>query len=440
MHRSFRIFRMWRGALPAIVDKLYGGDSSLANAPYQLQMQRFFEQKSSFTDYFSRGMAALGHEVMEVIFDLEPAQRAWARENGVEWNDENWQREIPLAQMTAFKPDILNLHSLISTPIRIALDAKRVCPFIRKVVGFVGSEVYDFQLPGVDCILVGVPPLLERYRALGMDAHLLYHAFDPSVLDSLAIHRGDVPGQRYPFTFIGTSGFGYHDAFVKRYWVLIELMVRTHLEAWVSDAEQSMPNTHAFDWSILDGMRLQFIRQIAEDRSTDRLMVYLAKLVGSLPISPEMMEEYRQFIVPGTHQASPFLPVVPLTKIMPDKCHPAVFGLDFFDLLSRSDVTLNVEADKNLGSSANMRMFEATGVGTCLLAENTPNVRDLFEPDREIVTYASKEECIEKSKFLLDNPAVCRQIAAAGQARTLRDHTVGRRCTEIDSIFQRFIQ
>lgn len=440
MARSFRIFRMWRGATPAILSRLYGESPALADAPYDLQMRRFYEQKSSFTDYFTRHMAALGHEVMEVIFDHEPAQRAWARENDVAWNEETWQRDIPLAQMGVFRPDILNLHSLVAIPAGIGLEAKKRYPYIRKVVAFVGSRIYEHQFPGVDVILTGVPPLAAQYRARGIETHLLYHAFDRSVISALGQRKPGDGGARYPFTFIGTSGFAYHDSFAKRYWLLIDMMTRTDLEAWVSDGEDLMPATHAMDWSIFEKMRPVLIRQAMDRQSSDLLKVYIAKLIASFPMSDEVMEEYRKFVVPGGSDQSPFLPLIPLTRVIPERCHSPVFGLDFFDLLSRSDITLNVEADINGGSSANMRMFEATGVGACLLTEKTPNISELFDPDREVVTYSSTEECIEKVRFLSNNPQIRRDIAAAGQIRTLRDHTHEQRCVEIDSLFQRFVQ
>lgn len=429
---------MWRGAVPEVVDELYGADPSLADASFEHQMRRFFERKSTFSNYFSRYMGNIGHEVMEIVFDLEPAQRAWARENGVAWNDETWQWDIPLAQIGVFKPEILNLHSLVAIPAKIGAEAKKRYPYIKMVAAFIGSKIYEHQYDGVDFIMTGVLPLVGVYRARGIETHQVYHGFDFAVTEALASHSTK-DATRYPFTFIGTSGFAYHDSFVKRYWLLIELLIRTHLEAWVSDAEQLMPATLAMDWSILENMRPQLIRQVLNNQSTDMLKVYLSKLVGSLPISPEVMEEYRTFVVPEDREASPFLPLIPLTRIVPEKCRPPVFGLDFYDLLSRSDVTLNVEADINLGATANMRMFEATGVGACLLTEHTPNIGELFEPDREVVTYDSTEECIEKSTFLLNNPGVRAEIAAAGRARTLRDHTLEQRCARIDELFQKFV-
>ena len=81
-----------------------------------------------------------------------------------------------------------------------------------------------------------------------------------------------------------------------------------------------------------------------------------------------------------------------------------------------------------------MQLYEATGVGTCLLTDAKPDLHEAFELDVEVVTYASPEECVEKARWLADNPAARRALATAGQKRTLRDHTFAHRAAVIDDI------
>lgn len=85
-------------------------------------------------------------------------------------------------------------------------------------------------------------------------------------------------------------------------------------------------------------------------------------------------------------------------------------------------------------------MFEATGVGSCLLTDSASNVRDLFEPDNEIVTYTSVDECVEKVNYLFEHEAERAQIARAGQSRTLRDHTTRERSRQIDELIQHMLR
>ena len=70
-----------------------------------------------------------------------------------------------------------------------------------------------------------------------------------------------------------------------------------------------------------------------------------------------------------------------------------------------------------------MRLFEATGVGCCLLTDHKSDICSIFEPDVEIVTYSSAEEAISKAKYLIADPKSTQKIALAGQKRTLSGYT-----------------
>lgn len=75
-------------------------------------------------------------------------------------------------------------------------------------------------------------------------------------------------------------------------------------------------------------------------------------------------------------------------------------------------------------------------MGTCLLTDYGRNIRDLFDPDREVLTYHTIDECVEKVSYLLHHDQTLRLIADAGQKRVLRDHTAAKRCEQMDEIFQ----
>jgi len=60
----------------------------------------------------------------------------------------------------------------------------------------------------------------------------------------------------------------------------------------------------------------------------------------------------------------------------------------------------------------------------------------LFEPDKEVLSYRSAEECIEKINYIIEHENERREIAAAGQRRTLREHTFDNRAARIDKIIR----
>lgn len=114
---------------------------------------------------------------------------------------------------------------------------------------------------------------------------------------------------------------------------------------------------------------------------------------------------------------------------------PAVYGLDMFQVLRESDLTLNIHVDSANGLAGNIRMFEATGVGTLLVTDAATNLSELFEPDREVVTYHSFAEAVEKIQYYLDHVTERQEVAAAAQRRTLRDHAAQCRAEEVAATF-----
>lgn len=118
------------------------------------------------------------------------------------------------------------------------------------------------------------------------------------------------------------------------------------------------------------------------------------------------------------------------------RTHPPVFGLAMYQTLYNSQITLNNPIDIVAQYASNMRLFEATGVGTCLLTDAQSNLQEIFEPDQEVVTYSNATEAVEKVNYLLENPEQRDKIAKAGQKRTLRDHTFAHRAESIDHLIR----
>jgi spore maturation protein CgeB len=87
-----------------------------------------------------------------------------------------------------------------------------------------------------------------------------------------------------------------------------------------------------------------------------------------------------------------------------------------------------------------MRLFEATGVGSCLLTDNKANMSDLFDINKEVVVYNSPGDCVARVKWLLENEEERKKIAIAGQKRTLESHTVEARCKSILEIINKEIK
>jgi spore maturation protein CgeB len=113
------------------------------------------------------------------------------------------------------------------------------------------------------------------------------------------------------------------------------------------------------------------------------------------------------------------------------------WGLDMLNVLAGARIALNRHIDVAEGHANNMRLYEATGVGTLLLTENGSNLSELFEAGREIVTYRDANELAEQVSYFLEHSDEAAEIARAGQERTLRDHSYGTRMRELVEILNR---
>ena len=112
------------------------------------------------------------------------------------------------------------------------------------------------------------------------------------------------------------------------------------------------------------------------------------------------------------------------------------WGIDMFRVLYESRIALNRHIRVAEQYANNMRLYEATGVGTLLLTDHKANLADLFEPGREVVTYTTENELVERIDHYLEHDDERRRISRAGQERTLRDHTYRSRMEEVVALLR----
>ncbi len=115
------------------------------------------------------------------------------------------------------------------------------------------------------------------------------------------------------------------------------------------------------------------------------------------------------------------------------------WGLEMYSTLQRSLISLNRHISTSNNYANNMRLFEATGMGSLLLTDHKDNLNEMFEIDKEIITYKSKEEASDKAFYYLRNQDILKKIALAGQKRTLKDHTYEKRMEELSNILKKYL-
>ncbi|MGH7889424.1 MAG: CgeB family protein, partial [Thermodesulfobacteriota bacterium] len=125
------------------------------------------------------------------------------------------------------------------------------------------------------------------------------------------------------------------------------------------------------------------------------------------------------------------LDFLPQDSPLRERYYGPAWGKDLYAIYGSYPIVIHKNIDMAGKSASAKRLFEATGMGACVVTEAEDDLGDLFQPEREIVTYSSFEECVNKIKYLLDNPKEAFQIGKQAQARTLKDHSYERRVQQI---------
>ncbi|MGE3622608.1 MAG: glycosyltransferase [Bdellovibrionales bacterium] len=383
---------------------------------------------------FTPAFESLGVEVMETLIDSAPLQNRWRQENGLPVGDVFDKNETFFAQIRKFKPDVVYFQTFFALAPEVRKWIKKECPSVKLVVGHRGFPLEDAAgYEDVDAVFLGYPKYHDVWHKVGVRTFDSLHAFDSHMLP--AIEQKARQAEPIEFSFIGHTGWGSgpHDG---RYFDLCKMM--DNLPLTVYGHEPSLPCPVYYGLSTEWRMKLRkiFLECFKYSPQLGLRVLHKFGRVADMPILVRAAEAAMRRKKFGPDPVPPKMDdcwwhhVPPISRYYPERFQPSKFGIDYLTLLAASKVTWNRHQDTP-GAGANMRLFEACGVGTCQLVDAREEVVACYEPGVEIVTYHSIEECLEKARWLLDNPAEREKIAKAGQRRTLAEHTSRHRALEI---------
>jgi spore maturation protein CgeB len=200
----------------------------------------------------------------------------------------------------------------------------------------------------------------------------------------------------------------------------------------------SLPNQVAFFRQ--QGVKSEYFRLAFEPSILDRLghidELYPACFVGGFSVHHH--QSYQVF-----ERVANEVPVefwgyggdeLPCDSAIKRHYHGEAWGIGMYRILAQSKIALNRHINIAENYANNMRLFEATGVGTLLITDMKDNLNDLFEVGKEVVAYKNPEECVELVRYYLENEKERNDIALAGQQRTLAEHTYLHRMQELGDI------
>jgi spore maturation protein CgeB len=364
---------------------------------FEKQHQHLMSQGYGYSNYFPLYLQQNhGIEGHEIIHNASYLQNAWAREHGTELTG----KRLLLEQLKSYKPEILFIQD----------SANFTASFIQKIREEVGSlkllighccapynseSIKAFRHYNV--ILACSERFLDDFKKEKIHSYLFPHAIE----SSLARQMNVPPHPLNEIIFIGS--LLYRNQFHKTRISYVEEIIRNKLPVNIYGQLEQDP------WHVLKMKQATYLG---------------VKLLSALHIKSIFEHEALQ----KTGQLTEMPRGSRYSSVLRKNCRDEpVFGLAMLERIAGYRIGFNQHAEVAGAYAANVRMFEVTGAGALLVTDFKKNIRSLFEPDSEILTYKSMEECIEKLKWAIAFPAEARQIALAGQQRALKDHSVEKR-------------
>jgi hypothetical protein len=363
---------------PAFLDSCYQTMPALASAPYRAQLETLLDQNFGTSDFYSRHLNALGCEARDLIVNCVPLQSTWMREAG-----RGFSGLFLRVPSQAYRLPLLGraLSRLPSLP------------------DIAAAQVREFRPDVLYCQnLSFFPP--DTLAKLKKDVRLVVGQI-ASPLPPDAFLTG--------YDLILTS-FPHFVERLREKGVASEYF-RIGFEARVLEKLGKVPKD--IDASFVGGI----------SRHHEKAVPLLEYLARETPI---------HFFGYGVSSLDANSPIRP-------RHHGEVWGMDMYRTLARSHVTVNRHIDVAENYANNMRLYEATGVGTLLITDRKDNLDELFAIGEEVVCYSSREEAADLINYYLAHPEEAEKIARAGQARTLREHTYRHRMEELLPILERHL-
>ena len=383
----------------------YSTNSQLSDKSYTEQYNKLMEEAFGWSNYYQLHLNNLGNEAFEIVSNADHLQSAWAKEHSLVVTGE----ELLLEQFKFYKPEVVFFQDSFSFSSSFLKHLKKNVPSVKKIIGWCCSPFTDQQLETYklfDFVCACSPKFIEVFNKAGIKSYRLNHAFEPSLISKISL-KNNYPESDFIFigSFIGNPDF--HNERIS----IIESLIKREVNL---SLYTNLPNDNSI---YILGQKLGYII------SNSLKSIGLNELALSIPF------------IKKTARLNEMPKKINFSNGFTEAANPTpLYGIEMMKALSKCKIGFNSHAGIAGEHAANIRLFEVTGVGSCLLTDYKKNINDFFEPDKEVVTYSSSEECVEKVNWLLSHPDELKQIAVAGQKRTLKDHTFKRRAETLHEI------
>jgi spore maturation protein CgeB len=357
------------------LEVFYKQSPELAHKSYAEQIDGICENQ---TAHLIWALRKLGHEAMQVYPDCMPLQQLYASEKGIQYRHSIW--ENPWLRRGASR-------------LKRVLGANRaVVPSSQMKIW--QSQLSDYQPDVVYCVAMQTYP--EQFVQAAHQAGAFTVGQIASQFRTVEAFRSyDLIVSSLPNFVENFRRNGLHSTY-------IPLGFGSEALEYLDPAEQGTINRllHIGGYGPIHQERNAILEELARNNLVD---CYGYGIEATMPKSP-------------------------LRSVY----HGPVAGMETYRLRHRYTISVTKHISKVSGPYVNnTTMFETTGVGACLLVDDKQNLADFFLAGIEVATYRTTQECLEKACYYLNHPDERKQIAEAGQRRTLKEHTMVTRAQSI---------
>jgi spore maturation protein CgeB len=383
---------------PGYLESFYTANPGVMNLSYTEHLHLILENSTDFTASYIKTFSKHGLIAECIIGNDKKLQRKWCQESGRGGRND---KELMFEQVKSFNPEILWIEDLsfISSEWleNLRLNVKGIRLVIACFCAPYNTTILE-KLKSVDFVFVCTPGIKNEFEYQGIRSYLVYHGFDTDLSKKIS-STNDTAGNDIIFSGSLITGTGYH------------------------------------------GDRIELINSILDSGLKPGLYLNLEKNYRLL--AKRMIHRFYKFIkclgfeksvTKITFLRKGISPVMRYPETLLKQNRGPVFGQDMYRLLQSSKIVLNNHGEVAGSYAGNMRIFEATGLGSCLLTDDKSNLTDLFDTEKEIVVYKNSHDCINKINWLLNHEEERKEIAKAGQRKTLALHTVDARCKQMEAI------
>ena len=359
--------------------------------PYIDYRKRIFDDHVGWSADLARYMNNRSINTEYIIVNAEALQKKWAKENNFNnYSDKAWEKQIALEQIIRFRPDVLWVESVLDY---FGGFIKEASPYFKKAVTWISCPTpKNLDFSGFSELITSDPGILKEQQKFFNRVIVTKPGFDPEILNEIKTIK-----RKHDLIFSGSIS---KDHFVRA--EILAYLIKNGI------------NIKIFSYpTVLSNLSL------------------LKNMVGDI-VKRQNVQSFYSFYkkYKNRHKLAENIDIIKTSCLAP------VYGLEYYKTIGEARISLHTHISISGGQySGAQRMFETTGVGTCLLTDDLEGNNKIFIPNKDVMTYNSKEHLLDMLKNMDYQSDSIKKIALAGQHRTLKYHTIANTFEDISRVF-----